>query len=220
MFSSEIFIKPFMAIWAQVAVFVPKFIVAIIVFIIGMIIANTLYKLIVKAFGSKLDDMMRPLAGVIERAGYKLRVGHIVGWLVKWFFVVVTLIIALDILDLNQVQGFLTYIALYIPRVIIAAFVVFAGYILGDFAKKLVKGSTKMVNFKSAAMLGNMTRTVIIVFACIIALEQVGIGTAIIQTLFTGLVAMIAIAGGLAFGLGGKDAAKEAIEDVKSSMNK
>jgi len=220
MFSSEMFIQPFVDIWAQVAIFVPKFIVAIIVLSIGMIIANTLYRLIVKALDSKLDAMVRPLAGVVERAGYKLRVGHILGWLVKWFFIIVTLIIALDILDLDQVQSFLTYIALYIPRVIIAAFVVFAGYVLGDFAKKLVKGSTKMVNFKSAAMLGSLTRTVVIIFACIIALEQVGIGTGIIQTLFTGLVAMIAIAGGLAFGLGGKEAAKDAIQDAKKAMHK
>ena len=220
MFSSEMFIQPFVDIWAQVAIFVPKFIVAIIVLSIGMIIANTLYRLIVKALGSKLDAMVRPLAGVVERAGYKLRVGHILGWLVKWFFIIVTLIIALDILDLDQVQSFLTYIALYIPRVIIAAFVVFAGYVLGDFAKKLVKGSTKMVNFKSAAMLGSLTRTVVIIFECIIALEQVGIGTGIIQTLFTGLVAMIAIAGGLAFGLGGKEAAKDAIQDAKKAMHK
>lgn len=220
MFSSKIFIQPFTDIWLQIALFVPKFIVAIIVIIIGMIIANTLYKIIVKAFGCKLDDMIRPLAGIIERAGYKLRVGHIIGWLVKWFFIVVTLIIALDILDLNQVQEFLIFIALYIPRVVIAAFIVFAGYVLGDFAKKLVKGSTKMVNFKSAAMLGNLARTVVIIFACIIALEQVGIGTIIIQTLFTGFVAMIAIAGGLAFGLGGRDAAKEAIEDIKTSIHK
>jgi len=214
------FIQPFVDIWAQVATFVPKFIAAILVLLIGMIIAKTLYKLIVKALGSKVDAMVLPLAGAIERAGYKLRVGHIIGWLVKWFFIIVTLIIALDILGLDQVQSFLTYIALYIPRVIIAAFVVFAGYVLGDFAKKLVKGSTKMVNFKSAAMLGNLTRTVVIIFACIIALEQVGIGASIIQTLFTGFVAMIAIAGGLAFGLGGKEAAKDAIHDAKQAMHK
>jgi small-conductance mechanosensitive channel len=220
MFSSEMFIQPFVDIWAQVATFVPKFIAAILVLLIGMIIAKTLYKLIVKALGSKVDAMVLPLAGAIERAGYKLRVGHIIGWLVKWFFIIVTLIIALDILGLDQVQSFLTYIALYIPRVIIAAFVVFAGYVLGDFAKKLVKGSTKMVNFKSAAMLGNLTRTVVIIFACIIALEQVGIGASIIQTLFTGFVAMIAIAGGLAFGLGGKEAAKDAIHDAKQAMHK
>jgi hypothetical protein len=220
MFSSEMFVEPFTAMWSQVAVFLPKFIFALLVFALGMIFANTLYKLIVKTFGSKMDDMMRPLAGVVERAGYKLRIGHIIGWLVKWFFIIVTLIIALDILDLDRVQIFLEGIVAFIPQVIIAAFVLFAGYVLGDFVKNLVKGSTKMLNFKSAALLGNLARTVVIIFACIIALNQVGIGTVIINTLLTGLVAMIAIAGGLAFGLGGKEAAKEAIEYAKHSMHK
>ena len=220
MFSSEMFVQPFADMWSQVALFVPKFIFALVVFIIGMIIAKTLYKLIVKAFGSKLDAMVRPVAGAIERAGYKLRVGHIIGWLVKWFFIIVTLMISLDILDLDRIQSFLALIVSFIPDVIIAAFVLFAGYVLGDFVKKLVKGSTKMLNFKSAAMLGNLARTVIIVFACIVALSQVGIGTTIINTLLTGFVAMIAIAGGLAFGLGGKDAAKDAIEQAKKAMHK
>lgn len=220
MFTSQMFLKPLFDMWAQVALFVPKFIFALVIFVVGMIIAKTLYKLIVKAFGSKLDDMVRPLAGVIERAGYKLRIGHIIGWLVKWFFVIVTLIIALDILDLNQLQIFLEGIVAFIPQVIIAAFVLFAGYVLGDFVKKLVKASTKMLNFKSAAMLGNLARTVIIIFACIVALSQVGIGTTIINTLLTGFVAMIAIAGGLAFGLGGKDHAKDLIEHAKKTMHK
>ncbi|MCI5050883.1 MAG: hypothetical protein MRY57_01085 [Candidatus Pacebacteria bacterium] len=220
MFTSEMFVEPFADMWAQVALFVPKFVFALIVFIVGMLIAKSLYKLIVKAFGTKLDKMMRPLAGAVERAGYKLRVGHIIGWLVKWFFIIVTLIISLDILDLDTLQVFLRGIVAFIPQVIIATFVLFAGYILGDFVKKLVKGSTKMLNFKSAAMLGNIARTVVIVFAVVIALNQVGVGAVLINTLLTGFVAMVAIAGGLAFGLGGKEAAKEAIEHVKSAMHK
>ena len=220
MFSPEIFIQPFVDMGSQIGLYLPKFVFALIVFIVGMIIAKSFYKIIVKAFGSKLDSMMRPLAGIVERAGYKLRVGHIIGWLVKWFFIVITLIISLDILDLDRVQIFLEGIVAFIPQVIIAAFVLFAGYVLGDFVKKLVKGSTKMLNFKSAAMLGNLSRTVVILFACIIALNQVGIGAVIINTLLTGFVAMIAIAGGLALGLGGKDAAKDAIEHAKMSMHK
>lgn len=220
MFSLEMFTGPFMSIWSQVQNFVPKLLGAFVVFIIGMIIAKALYKIIVKAFGSKMDDMVRPLAGIVERAGYKLRLGHIIGWLIKWLIIIVTLMVSLDILDLDRVQVFLEGIVAFIPQVIIAAFVLFAGYVLGDFVKKLIKASTKMLNFKSAAMLGTLARTVVIVFACIIALNQVGIGTAIINTLVTGFVAMVAIAGGLAFGLGGRDAAKEAIEDAKKAMHK
>ena len=77
-----------------------------------------------------------------------------------------------------------------------------------------------MLNFKSAAMLGNIARIVIIVFAVLVALRTVGVASDLIYILFVGIVGMIALAGGLAFGLGGRDAAKEAIENAKRNLHR
>jgi hypothetical protein len=221
--NSEIYTQPFIELWTTVAVGLPRIVLALLVFIIGWIVAQLLYKVVAKVLTSlKIDEALAStgLAKLVERAGYRLNVGKFIGFLVKWFFVIAFLIISLDLLGLDSTKDLLTGIVSYIPQVILAAFVLFVGFIVADFTKKLVKSSTKMVNFKSAAMLGSIARIAIIVFTVLIVLNMLGIGQAIINTLFIGVVAMLALAGGLAFGLGGRDAAAKAIEDFKDSIHK
>lgn len=193
---------------------------ALLVLIIGILVAKIAYKFVVKVVcATKIDTMLKPFAGAIERAGYTLRVGHILGWLLKWFIIIASLMVALDIIGLSAAQDILTRIVIYIPQVIVAIIVLFVGFILGDFVKKLIKGSTKMLNFKSAAMLGNIARVAVITFTLLFSLDLLGLGQ-FFEIILIGLVAMIALAGGLAFGLGGRDAAAQAIEDAKKALHK
>jgi hypothetical protein len=104
--------------------------------------------------------------------------------------------------------------------VILAAFVLFVGFIVADFVKKLVSGSSKLLNFHSSALLGSITRIAILVFTILIVLNMLGIGDEIVNVLFIGIVGMLSLAGGLAFGLGGRDAAAKAIEKFKHEIHK
>jgi len=221
MFTKEVFLNPFSELWSGILVFIPKFIVALVVFIIGWVIAKVVYKAIVKlAKTLKIDEKVRPMAGGIERAGYKLKIGNVIGFLVKWFIVIGALTIALDLLGLESTKGLLIGIIAYIPQVVIAIFVLMAGMAVADFVKKLVQGSTKMLNVKSATFLSNLAKTTVVIFTALLSLNVIGFDSEIITILFMGAVVMIALAGGLAFGLGGQKAAAEAIEDIKASMHK
>ena len=85
--------------------------------------------------------------------------------------------------------------------------------------QKVAVGSAKAAEVKSASFLGGVTRWAIWVFAILIALSQLGIAAQFMFTLFTGVVAMLALAGGLAFGLGGRDAAQKYLERLRRDIS-
>lgn len=220
MFNAEILLAPLYQLWAQIAVWFPKLILALIILIFGFFVSNVVYKAIVKLFGKKLDSSIKPFTGAIERAGYHVKVGHIIGWIMKWFIIVFVVLVTLDILQLSSARGMLEDLVSYIPSVIGAIIVLLGGFVLADFVKKVTKASTKMMNVKSSSLLATLARTTIIAFTFLAALSLLGIGVVIMNALVIGLVAMIALAGGLAFGLGGRDAAAKAIENAKHALHK
>ena len=220
MFTKEMFISPFAELWNGIVAILPKLIVAIIIFTIGWLVAKIIYKAIIKLGNSlKIDEAVKPMAGAFEKVGYSLKIGKAIAFLVKWFVIIGALVIALDILGLSTTKGLLIGIVAYIPQVIIAIFVLLAGVSLANFTKKVIEGSTKVFNVKSAGFLANLARVTLIIFTILISLNIIGFNSQIINILFMGAVAMIALAGGLAFGLGGRDAAAKAIEDFKHSMH-
>ena len=155
----------------------------------------------------------------MEKAGWKLDSGAFFGSLVKWFFVIVFLLAAANILGLSQVGDFLRDVLLYIPNVIIAAFILIIAAIVADLVEGLLRGSLAAMGHRGV-MVAHIVRWSIWIFALVAVLLQLGIAVTLIQTLITGLVAAIALATGFAFGLGGKDAATRFIDRMTSEMRR
>ena len=203
------------SIWVSFIDFVPRFLFAVVVFVIGWLIGTVIGKAIDQVISALKVDRALESAGadnVMSRAGMKLNIGAFIGGVVKWFVIVVFLVASLDILQLTAVTDFLkTDVLGYLPNVIVAALVLVIATIISDFMGKVVMASAKAGGVRSANFLGTLTRYAIWLFAFIIALGQLGIAAPYMQILFTGLVAMLAIAGGLAFGLGGKEAAAQTL---------
>ena len=221
MLTKEMLFNPFIVLWQQTVVLLPKILLALIIFIFGWFVAKLAYKLIVKlAKKIKLDDAVKPFTGAMERAGYKFSLGRVIAFLVKWFLIIAFLIVALDVLQLQGTKIILIGLISYIPQVIIAVLILLAGVALAEFTKKLVLGSALFFSVKSATFFANLSKAVLVIFTVLVSLDILIPNSAIINTLFTGAVFMFALAGGLAFGLGGKEAARDAIEEVKQSMRK
>lgn len=205
-------------VWASFIDFVPRFLFAIIIFIIGWVIGSIIGKAIDQVISALKVDKALSSAGVdgmMEKTGMKLNIGGFIGGVVKWFIIVVFLVASLDVLSLTAVTDFLKNdVLMYLPHVIVAALVLVVATVVADFMGKVVLASAKAGGVRSANFLGTMTRYAIWIFAFIIALSELGIAAAYMQVLFTGLVAMLAIAGGLAFGLGGKEAASRVIDHL------
>jgi len=219
---NEVVTASFQNLWLRFTQFLPNLLVAIIIFVAGWIIAVFLGKLtarIVKA--CKIDGAMERLKfkKALEEAGVKYDISRIVGSLVKWFLILVFLMAAVDILKLRQIADFLNSVVGYIPNVIVAVVILLAGILLADFISNLIKAGIKAAKFASAEILAALAKWAILIFSLVIALVHLGVAKEIIHTLFGGLVAMLAIAGGLAFGLGGKDKAREILDKIKEDIS-
>ncbi len=220
---SEVLAASFQDLWRDLIAFVPNILISIIIFLIGWVVAEVIGRWVAQAIKAlKLDNILESLGvkDLVNRSGYRLNSGAFIGGLVKLFIIVVFLVAALDILKLEQINQFLRDVVLgYIPNVIAAALILLFAAIIADAVKKLVVASTRAAGVGYAELLGGISRWAIWIFAILAAFSQLNIGAIFAQTLFTGLVAMLALAGGLAFGLGGRDAAADYIKNLKKDIS-
>lgn len=213
----------FQEMWRGVAGFVPNLVVAIIIFIAGWVIAVVIGRLIAQVIKSlKIDNLFRSLGTeeALNRAGMRLDVGAFIGALVKWFIIVVFLMAAVNVLGLSEVNGFLRDVVLgYLPNVLAAALILILAAVIANAVQMLVTGTARAAEIPSAGFMGGIARWAIWIFAILAALSQLGIAQAFMQILFTGLVAMLALGAGLAFGLGGKDTAARFLERMRKDIS-
>lgn len=214
----------FQEVWLGVANFIPSFLAAVVLFLVGWLIAVILGRLVAQVIKAiKLDVALRG-AGfdkVVERGGFSLNSGEFLGALVKWFFIVVSLVAALEILGLTAVTGYLSTVVLnYLPNVIIAALIILVSVVIAEAVQKLVVSSAKAADISAANVLGMIAKWAIWIFAFMAALTQLEILNNFIQPLFIGIIAAISLALGLSFGLGGRDAAARYIEKVKDNVSR
>lgn len=218
-----VFSDSLLGLWYGFVSFVPGLLGAIILFLLGWVVGAIVGKAVHQVVEAlKIDRLFESAGakGFMERAGLKLNVGGFIGGVVKWFIIIVFLMASLQIIGLTQVNDFLREAVLYyLPKVIVASLVLVIATVLADGMHKLINASAKAVNIRSANMLGSITRYAIWIFAFVIALSELGIATAFMQILFTGFIAALAIALGLAFGLGGKEAAARAVDRFSDHMS-
>jgi hypothetical protein len=206
-----------------VATFIPDFLFAVIIFLIGWFIGVLLGRLVSEAIKAIQIDHALKMAGVddvVHRAGYTLNSGAFIGALVKWFVIIVFLMASLQILGLSIVSYFLQQIIVqFLPQVIVAVLILLVAAVVAEVAQGVVAGAARAAGIRSAGFAGTAAKWAIWTFAVIAALSQVGIATAYFQTLFTGLVVALSLAFGLAFGLGGQEAAARFIERTREGMH-
>ena len=224
MTTGEIIAQSVESLWEKIIGFVPALVVAIIVLVLGWVLGNGLGSLVQKILEAiKIDNLANSLGldKLSARTGKKLSVAAFGNWLVKWFFIVATFVAAADILELSQVSSFLyTAVLPYFGSVIVAVAIMLIGIIAANFLQGLVRHSLNASGLQSAESLSLITKWAVLIFAFLATLSQLGVAAAFVQDLFRALVAMLAIAGGIAFGLGGKDVAGEMLQDLKNRLRR
>ena len=205
----------------SIANFLPNLIAAIIIFLIGVLIAAILRNILVRILEGVNFEKLLTNTGIPEalrKADSKLTVTTVLGELVRWVTVLVFLVPAIDRLGLTQLDSILRGLINYLPNVIAAVIIITVGSILAKLAKDFVTVSASPVGPQTAKVIGQIARWAIITFAVLAAMSQLGVARNLIEILFTGFVAMVAIAGGLAFGLGGQNAAGDLLKKLQEDL--
>ncbi len=219
----EVFNASLQDLWWGLVQFAPKFVIAIVFFVVGWILGSLIAKAVEQVFSAlKIDNLLKSVGAddFFKQAGMRLDTGYFVGQVIKWFVIVVFLLPSLNLVGLNDISAFLQYSVLgFLPRVVVAAFILIIATILSEALSKTIVASAKSMNLSSANMLGVVSKYVIWIFAFIIALGQLGVAEYYMSVLFTGVIAMFALGGALAFGLGGKEHASKLISKVSEEMS-
>lgn len=218
----NLFFTPMRDLLSKIIAYIPVILSALLLLIIGMILAKLLGSIAKKIFEYTRIDKLAEKIGLkkeMELIGLHFSFSTLIGEAVKWFFIILTLITVVDVLHITQVTVFLTDIALYIPNVLAAVIILSLGLIAGRFLFKILKDILSSFNSEIAAnLVATIAKWAIYIFSILAALVQLKIAVNLIEILLTGIIALLALAGGLSFGLGGKDKAKEIIEDIGRRM--
>ena len=219
---SNITLLALQSAWETTIEFLPKFGIAVLVFIIGWIVATALGKIFARVLRRINFDSFFQKSGwksALEGADIRVNPSEFFGAIIKWIAVIIFLQISVEILGLVSFAGFLTRVLEWLPNVVVAAAIFAVSIVVADILEKLIKASVRKLEIKYSNLLGAIVRGAIYTFATLAILLQLGVAQAIISTVVNGFVGMFALAFGLAFGLGGKDAAAEAIKNLKDKLS-
>jgi hypothetical protein len=194
---------------------IPRILGFIVIVAIGWFVSSLLARAVVGLLRAiRFDELMQRsgLADFMNKMGTGIDPSGIIAGLVKWIVRVVVLLVAFDTLGLPAVSDVMRQLLLWLPNLVVAIVVLFIGGIAARAIGNVVRGATAEGGFSNPETLSRVARTAVWTFAIVIAINQLGIASNLINTLFTGFVGALALAGGLAFGLGGRDLAARTLD--------
>lgn len=210
---------------ASLGTYLPQFLAGLILLLIGLTVAALLKEVVLRFlrflrveewFGSVTDwfNKVRTDRGV--KAGVWANVS---AELVRWTVVILFLVPAAEVWGLPKVTDLLNQVLFYIPNVFVAVLIGFIGLVVSNLVFDLIRHASAGIGGTSSKLLGSVARYSIVFFTVLVVLNQLGVAADLVRILFTGIVAMLAIAGGLAFGLGGQSSAKKVLEELEDKIS-
>lgn len=200
--------------------YLPQLIGGLIILAIGLVLGAIVYRVILGLLKAVRLEKMLSKYGISEVEGHEVGWSEILAELGRWLVILVFLIPALQTWQLSAVNTVLSQVILYLPRVIIAVILVLVGLVFSKLAYKIAYNSCKSLGRTTAHTVGLVAKWSILIFVGFLVLDQLGVAQELLRILFAGIVAMLALAGGLAFGLGGQGTARNLLESVKDKFNK
>ena len=195
--------------------FLPNLISSIIIFVVGLVAGWILRKMLVTILNALKTDRFCEKVGItqgLEKIGIRATPTVIVGRIAYWLVVIIFIIIALHVLKVPVIVELLKKLFVYLPNIAVAFLLILVGYLLGNVLGRAALIASVNAGIRSSSLLANGVKTIIVLIAFAMALEQLGIGRETVIVAFTIIFGGIVFALALAFGLGGRDIAKDYLE--------
>ncbi len=203
--------------------FLPALIGAAIILIVGWLISGLLANLIergLKAVGLEGVVERSGIGDFVRRSGTRMTISGVIATLIKYFIFLIFVQAAANVLGIPQLTEIINRIILFIPNVVVAMAIIVIGSLIARFLSGLVRSSVSELGVGRPNLLATLTQYIVIGFAVIAAIDQLGVAATLINTLLIGLIGSVALAVGLAFGLGGRDVAAQITQKwYESSQN-
>jgi len=200
--------------------FIPSLIGGLIVFVIGLVIAAVVYRVITAALRAVQVEKYLAKYGITKVEGRDVEWSQILAELARWSIIIIFLIPTLEAWRLGAVNNVLNRVILYIPNVIVAVILALVGLVFAKLAYKVTFSASRSLGRNLANTVALIAQWSLTVFVAFLVLHQLGVAQELLRILFGGLVAMVAIAGGIAFGLGGKETAQKILQSAWDKFNR
>jgi len=217
----QIFIESSQQFLNEIALALPKIIGALLILLIGWIIAKLIKKAIIKLLQIVRLNVLSDKVGIekfLKEGGVKLTVTDLIGSLFYWIIMLTVIMASLNSLQLTSARDLFNEIVLFIPNIIVAIIILLLGLYIAKFVSTVLSSSLKNMKDKSAEIIEKIAYYAIVVFTIFLVLGQLNIAQSIITNAFILIFGAICLAFGLAFGLGGKDYAAEILKKMKEKQ--
>jgi len=203
-------------IFTQFFNFLPSLLGALLIFVLGLILAKWAKIIIVKVLSAvKLDKISRKigLEPFLSQADIKLKAEVIIGEIARWLIIIVFFIAGVNVLGLTTVGSVLASVLSYVPNIVSAILILTIGVLLAGLVEGLIKGAVNQIDPKTGRLLSKVASHLVVIVAALAAINELGIAQSLINILFIGIITTLALGIGLAIGLGAKDLVSKMLMD-------
>ncbi len=196
----------------------PSIVGALLLLIIGWIVAGFVGGLVARLLRKVGVDQLATKAGItafLQRARLKLDTPGLVGGIITWYVRLIFVVMAANAVGITAVSDVLGQIIAFIPNLLVALLILGAFAWLAGVTRNLVTGATESAGVPNSGVLATLAYATVLGFGIVAAASQIGVAATLINILFTGIVASLALAFGLAFGLGGREEASRVLGDFR-----
>jgi hypothetical protein len=216
-------VDPVKAMLIRVWGYIPAIAGAIVLLIVGWLIAKLIEAVVVRVLKAVRLDMASDKAGlsnILAQGEIKLTISELVGALIYWIIILVVIATALGTLNLTVAADLVARLIEYVPNILGAIFILIVGTFVADFIATIVRTAATNAGIGRAKLLSKTAKFVLVIFAVIIAIEQLKIASTLIVLAVNVILISIGIGIAIAFGLGCKDIAGRFVQDLVNELKK